>query len=36
MTEYGFQKQPLEVFYEKGVFKISQCSQENTCAGVFF
>ena len=25
------QKQPLVVFYKKGILKISQISQENTC-----
>ena len=29
-------KQPLEVFYKKDVLKISQNSQENTCARVSF
>ena len=29
-----YQKQPLEVFYKKGILKISQNSQENTCVGV--
>ena len=30
------QKQPLEVFYKKSVLKISQNSQETTCARVSF
>ena len=30
------QKQPPEVFYEKIFLEISQNSQENTCARVFF
>ena len=30
------QKQQLEVFYQKGFLKISQNSQENTCARVCF
>ena len=30
------QKQPPEVFYEKIFLEISQNSQENTCATVFF
>ena len=30
------QKQPQEVFYKKVFLKISQNSQENTCAGVSF
>ena len=30
-----FQKQPKEVFYRKGVLKLSQISQENTNTGAF-
>ena len=30
------QKQPLELFYKKGVLKNSQNAQENTCARVSF
>ena len=30
------QKQPPEVFYKKGVLKISQNSEENICARVSF
>ena len=30
------QKQPPEEFYKKGVLKILQYSQENTCVGVSF
>ena len=30
----NFQKQPLEMFYKKPFFKISQYWLENTCVGV--
>ena len=33
---FKFYKQPPEVFCKKGVIKIWQNSQENTCAKVFF
>ena len=37
LDTYTFQKQPPEVFYEKKLFlKISQNSQEKTCARVHF
>ena len=29
-------KQPMEMFYKKGVLKNLQNSQENTCVGVSF
>ena len=33
---FRFQKQPPGVFYKKGVLRISQNSQDNTCARVSF
>ena len=36
MHVYEIQRQPPEVFYKKGYLKISQNSQESTCARVSF